>query len=206
MEKGFTLEERLYKTEDGEVVREGHADAATIYRGAGQKISFEEARELGLLEDGPAEAESEEGKYEGRLLKDCTDEELLDHFVDLVKEIRDRDIDEDLVESKIPDELNQGDEDSEVQVEIPDGVVPGETPGWPIVNGVVVDLPDQVREELAAVKLEDQKVGEDLTDLSRGDLNKLAADLGIEKPDKIKGGIPKVIEAIEAKRAESSAE
>lgn len=37
--------------------------------------------------------------------------------------------------------------------QIPDGVIPGETPGWPLINGIVVDLPDEVREKLAAAEL-----------------------------------------------------
>lgn len=37
-------------------------------------------------------------------------------------------------------------------VEVPDGVTPGETPGWPVnEDGDPFDLPDQVREELAAL-------------------------------------------------------
>jgi hypothetical protein len=44
-------------------------------------------------------------------------------------------------------------------VEVPDDVVPGETPGWPVdaVTGEVLDLPEQVREELAAIPI-DQEV------------------------------------------------
>ena len=38
--------------------------------------------------------------------------------------------------------------------DVPEGVVPGETPGWPIVNDVILDLPDEVREKLAAAELE----------------------------------------------------
>jgi hypothetical protein len=63
MQKGFTLEERLYKTEDGDVVREGDERAATVYRGPGQKISFEEAEALGLstsADDGSHEGEEDE--------------------------------------------------------------------------------------------------------------------------------------------------
>jgi hypothetical protein len=54
-----------------------------------------------------------------------------------------------------------------VTVEVPDGVVPGETPGWPIdaVSGRVLDLPDQVRQELAKVKVGDDG-GSEVEDIS----------------------------------------
>ena len=116
---------------------------------ASARNPLEEALELGLV-DGKAQAAAEpQGKHEGKLLKDVTDEELLDHFVDVVDEIKGRVIDEDLVEAKIPDELKSGANTGLTEADIPDDVVPGETPGWPIVNGVVIDLPDEVREELA---------------------------------------------------------
>lgn len=53
------------------------------------------------------------------------------------------------------------------EVEVPDGVVPGETPGWPIVNGIVIDLPDQVREELAAkpIGVSDAEEGDTMSDV-----------------------------------------
>jgi hypothetical protein len=37
--------------------------------------------------------------------------------------------------------------------DIPEDVTPGETPGWPIVNGIVLDLPEEVREKLAEAEL-----------------------------------------------------
>ena len=51
MRNGYVLEERLYKTEDGEVVREGDPRAAYVYRGPGRKIPMEEAKALGLVGD-----------------------------------------------------------------------------------------------------------------------------------------------------------
>ncbi|HET9199242.1 MAG TPA: hypothetical protein VFN92_13430 [Solirubrobacterales bacterium] len=50
MQHGFTLEERLYKTEDDEIVREGDPKAAVLYKGLGQKIPLEEAIGLGLTD------------------------------------------------------------------------------------------------------------------------------------------------------------
>jgi hypothetical protein len=48
------------------------------------------------------------------------------------------------------------------EVEVPAGVVPGETPGWPVdaVSGEPLDLPDQVREELAAIPIKEDDVEE----------------------------------------------
>lgn len=46
----FKLEEDLYRTEDGEVVRAGTGRAESLYKAAGQTISTKEAEELGLIE------------------------------------------------------------------------------------------------------------------------------------------------------------
>jgi hypothetical protein len=48
--------------------------------------------------------------------------------------------------------------------EIPEDVAPGETPGWPVVNDMVLDLPDEVREHLAQVKLGEPSDGEPATE------------------------------------------
>jgi hypothetical protein len=45
----YLLEEDLFKTEDGRVVRAGTGEAAFVYRSAGQRIPTAEARELGLI-------------------------------------------------------------------------------------------------------------------------------------------------------------
>lgn len=57
-------------------------------------------------------------------------------------------------------------------VEVPDGVVPGETPGWPIDadSGEPLDLPDQVREELAEVSLKPPDERRDLDGMSLEEL------------------------------------
>ena len=41
------------------------------------------------------------------------------------------------------------------EVQVPEGVTPGETPGWPVdaVSGEILDLPDQVREELTSAAI-----------------------------------------------------
>jgi hypothetical protein len=171
MKQSFTLEERLYKTEEGEIVKEGDPRAATIYRGPGQKIPHEEAVALGLVEgDAAAEVESE-GKHSGKLLVDLTDEELVDHFLDTLEEIDGRDLDEEQLVEKVRERV----------------------PGW-----LSEAEPDAAGE--SGQGLEETV---DLSKLSRAELDKKAAELGIESPDKIKGGKPKVIEAIEAKLAEA---
>lgn len=161
MRNGFRLKERLYKTKDGEVVRQGHPDAVEVYRGVGQQISMEEAVALGLV-DGDAEATGGieiSAEFDVRAMDD---EQLVATFLDTFAEVFERG--EDRLEEAITEEQAErmaelyskvGEEDSgeDGEVEVPDGVVPGETPGWPIVNGVVVDLPDEVREQLAAVDL-----------------------------------------------------
>lgn len=56
-------------------------------------------------------------------------------------------------------------ETPETEVEVPEGVVPGETPGWPVdgETGEPLDLPDQVREELAAAAAAGEGIGDDET-------------------------------------------
>jgi hypothetical protein len=72
-------------------------------------------------------------------------------------------------------------------VEIPEGVVPGETPGWPVdaVTGEPLDLTPAQREELAKAELEPAGNGNDLEAKSRRDLNEIASGLGIESPEKL---------------------
>jgi hypothetical protein len=57
----YTLEEELYKTEDGEVVRAGTGRAAFLYKPVGAKIPFEEAIELGLVSKKAAKAAEDAG-------------------------------------------------------------------------------------------------------------------------------------------------
>jgi hypothetical protein len=104
MRNGFTLTERLYKTADDEIVREGHPDAAFVYRGPGRKIPMEQAIELGLISKKEAS-------------------------------------------SKAKEEPAKEDGDT---VTVPDGVVPGETPGWPVApdSGELLELTDEQREAL----------------------------------------------------------
>jgi hypothetical protein len=81
MRQGFTLEERLYKTDDGEVVREGDPKAAVLYKGVGQRIPFEEAIALRLTDvtetGDPAEAD------QGAVLSDLTREQLNEKAAEL---------------------------------------------------------------------------------------------------------------------------
>lgn len=44
-----TVTERLYKTADGEIVKDGDSRAAFLYATEGQEIPIEEARECGLV-------------------------------------------------------------------------------------------------------------------------------------------------------------
>lgn len=53
----YKLTEKLYKTEDGEVVRAGTGRAASVYKPAGARIPIEEAREIGLIEAPKPKAE-----------------------------------------------------------------------------------------------------------------------------------------------------
>lgn len=46
--------------------------------------------------------------------------------------------------------------------DVPDDVEPGVTPGWPVVNDVILDLPDEVREKLAAAELGEEEEGVEL--------------------------------------------
>lgn len=101
------------------------------------------------------------------------------------------------------------------KVEVPDGVVPGETPGWPVdaLTGEPLDLTNEQREELAKAKLEADPAtsvvgGEpppvgppvDLSEKSRKQLDELACGLGVENPEKLPNK-PAVIAAIEAAQA-----
>lgn len=53
----FEVTERLYKTADGEVVTDGHPDAAFLYATPGDEIPVEEAREHGLARAPTKQAE-----------------------------------------------------------------------------------------------------------------------------------------------------
>jgi hypothetical protein len=69
--------------------------------------------------------------------------------------------------------------DAPPTVEVPDGVVPGETPGWPIdaETGEALSLPDSVREELATRPLAvdyDELDKEKLEELIEGRVKVLA--------------------------------
>jgi hypothetical protein len=72
--------------------------------------------------------------------------------------------------------------------DIPEGVVPGETPGWPIVNGIVVDLPDEVREQLANVALgDDAEEGDpEPVEAPTGKAPELIASVGDFSPEQLK--------------------
>jgi len=74
---------------------------------------------------------------EANLVKDASDEDLVELSQNVTAELAEREL-------SVPVAATAS------AVEVPDGVVPGETPGWPIVNGVVIDLPVEVREELAS--------------------------------------------------------
>lgn len=45
----YTVEERLYKTSDGELVKEGDVNAAFLFASPGDEIPQAEAEELGLV-------------------------------------------------------------------------------------------------------------------------------------------------------------
>ena len=136
----------------------------------GQTIEVSDKKHEQLQRDYPKSFEEFEGVREkaapaasepevGNIVKDSTDEILLELFGNVVAELKERDIDPELIAAKVPELAGAaGDGESDV----------------------------------------------DLSELGRKELNKKAAELGIEKPDKIRGGIPKVIEAIEAKQAEQA--
>lgn len=90
------------------------------------------------------------------------------------------------------------------QVEVPDGVTPGETPGWPVDSetGKPLALTDEQRAELAKVELDPttSEVARPLADQTRKELDELAVSLGIENPDKLnnKSAVVEAIEAIQA--------
>jgi hypothetical protein len=56
----YVLEEELYKTEDGDVVRAGTGRAAFLYKPVGGKITLEEAIELGLTDGNAAETATDD--------------------------------------------------------------------------------------------------------------------------------------------------
>lgn len=56
MSERYVLEESLYRTADGDVVRGDDPNAAFVYRDAGQTISVDEAKELGLVKAEPKQA------------------------------------------------------------------------------------------------------------------------------------------------------
>jgi hypothetical protein len=91
-----TLNEPLYKTADGSIVRKGTGKAVELFKPAGAKISDEELTALGL------------------------DESILAPVRTIT------------------------------EVDVPIGVIPGETPGWPVdpITGDTLDLSDEERIEL----------------------------------------------------------
>lgn len=99
------------------------------------------------------------------------------------------------------------------KVVVPDGVVPGETPGWPVdgVTGEPLDLTSEEREALTKAALErgdgddagakddaDTAPVVDLSEKTRKELDEIASDAGVENPAKLSGGKAAVIAAIEA--------
>lgn len=45
----YIVSERLYKTKDGEIVKQGDPDANSLWKAEGAKVLMEEAIELGLV-------------------------------------------------------------------------------------------------------------------------------------------------------------
>lgn len=110
----------------------------------------------------------------------ATPEELCDVLVAACGHLAahaDQEVDEDLIE-KTREALGRvfGDE-----VTVPDGVVPGETPGWPVdaATGKVLRLPDQVREELAKIPIGESSGDDDLEALDPAELREKLKDLGV---------------------------
>ena len=56
------ITERLYKTEAGEIVADGHKDARWLFAVPGTKIELAEARQLGLAEPAPKPEPKGKGK------------------------------------------------------------------------------------------------------------------------------------------------
>jgi hypothetical protein len=93
------------------------------------------------------------GTGQAATIKGVDNERLLDHLVEVVREVDSRDIAEEVIESKVAalESVLRPLPGSDDEVEVPADVVPGETPGWPIdpETEEVYDLPESVREELA---------------------------------------------------------
>lgn len=144
---GYVLQEGegLSKTTDGEIVLSSDPKAAFIYRGPGQKISPSQAEELGFVAKGKgkkvAEAQAEEDNSDSG--KDSGDS---------------------------GDSKDSGESSDAPAVEVPDGVVPGETPGWPLdaETGEPLNLNDDQRSALAENDISGEIDVDDVDDLVEG--------------------------------------
>jgi hypothetical protein len=198
MRNGFTLEERLYKTEDGEVVREGDERAVTVYRGIGQQISLSEAVALGLNDESP------DFDLTGLTsVSEADDVQLIELFLAVGEELKKRDLIE------FPDHLREradalfADETSaptapaaaeEGQAQVgADGVE--RTPEGETVNeaGEVGDKASEVEQR------------EDLLKLTRPVLDERALTLGVEEPGKLpnKGAVVDAVLVAQGTRKEA---
>lgn len=161
MRNGFTLTERLYKTADGEIVKEGHPDAAFVYRGPGRKIPMDQAIELGLIskKDAGAKTKEEPAKDDGDT------------------------------------------------VTVPDGVVPGETPGWPVAfdSGELLELTDEQRAALAEHEISGTISAEDVDAViaEAGQVTTESTDAPAKEAEKPETPAPKKEAKKKAKKAAS---
>jgi|GEM_PF-5364720 len=183
MRNGFTLEERLYKTEDGEIVREGDERAVTVYRGIGQQISLSEAAALGLTDEAP------DFDLTGlSSVAEADDVQLVELFITVVEELKKRDLAED---SEFPEHLR----------ERADAVFADETPAAPTAATAAEEGQAQVGADGAERTPEGDAVNEaeevtekafeveqreDLEKLTKADLAERAVALAVEEPGKLK--------------------